>query len=181
MVIAYVGLGSNLSEPEFQVKTALAELHSLPQSCCVAHSSLYRSAPMVAAEGFIDDQSDDQLKDQPDYINAVAALETDLAPLALLHELHCLEAVHQRIREQRWGPRTLDLDLLLYGEDIIDTPDLVVPHAGLSERNFVLYPLAEVVDKLATEQTAALHIPGKGSLASLLATCPRSDLKKVNN
>ena len=172
MVIAYVGLGSNLADPESQVQSALAELQTLPQSRCLAHSSLYRSAPMMAAGESADDQ--------PDYINAVAALETVLEPAVLLAELQHLEALHQRIREQRWGPRTLDLDLLLYGDSRINTAELTVPHPGLSERNFVLYPLAEVVNEVAAEQAETLQIPGKGTLASLLAACPRSGLEKVN-
>lgn len=119
-------------------------------------------------------------EDQADYINAVAALETSLEPSELLTELQGLEAVHQRIRERRWGPRTLDLDLLLYGEHSINTPELTVPHPGLYERNFVLYPLAEVVAEIATEQVETLQIPGRGTLPSLLAACPRGDLQKLD-
>jgi len=169
-VIAYIGLGSNLADPESQVQSALAELQNLPQSRCLAHSSLYRSAPMVSAG--------DSADDQPDYINAVAALETVLEPAVLLAELQHLEALHQRIREQRWGPRTLDLDLLLYGDSSINTVELTVPHPGLSERNFVLYPLAEVVGEA---KTGELKIPGQGTLADLLGACPRDDLAKVNH
>ncbi|MDT8384427.1 MAG: 2-amino-4-hydroxy-6-hydroxymethyldihydropteridine diphosphokinase [Gammaproteobacteria bacterium] len=177
MVIAYVGLGSNLDRPATQVQEALAELQTLPQSRCLAHSSLYRSKPMVAAG--------DSAEDQADYINAVAALETALPPAVLLTELQHLEALHQRIRTRRWGPRTLDLDLLLYADWRINTPTLTVPHPGLYERNFVLYPLAEVVDELAagiaTEPTERLQIPGRGTLASLLASCPRNGLEKLNH
>lgn len=171
VVIAYIGLGSNLAEPESQLHRAFDELHCLPQSRCIAQSSLYRSAPMQAA-GAPDDQ--------PDYINAVATLETGLEPLALLAECQRLEELHQRVRGRRWGPRTLDLDVLLYGEHIIDTPELSVPHPGLYERNFVLYPLAEVVAQSATEQMPRLLIPGRGSLASLLAVCSRDGLEKLN-
>lgn len=171
VIVAYVGLGSNLAGPESQVQSALAELDTLPQSRCVAHSSLYRSAPMVAAG--------DSADDQPDYINAVAALETVLDPAVLLTELQHLEALHQRIREQRWGPRTLDLDLLLYGDSSIETPELTVPHPGLYERNFVLYPLAEVVAEITAGHVETLQIPGRGTLAELLAACPRSGLEKV--
>lgn len=177
MVIAYVGLGSNLDRPETQVQEALAELQTLPQSRCLAHSSLYRSRPMVAAG--------DNAEDQADYINAVAALETALEPAMLLAELQHLEALHQRIRTRRWGPRTLDLDLLLYTDWRINTPALTIPHPGLYERNFVLYPLAEVVDKIAaeiaTEPAESLQIPGRGTLASLLASCPRNGLEKLNH
>jgi len=177
VVIAYVGLGSNLADPESQVQTGLAELQTLPQSRCLAHSSLYRSAPMVAAGESVDDQ--------PDYINAVAALETVLEPAVLLAELQHLEALHQRIREQRWGPRTLDLDLLIYGDSCINTAELTVPHPGLSERSFVLYPLAEVAGEVAAGQAETLQIPGLGTFASLLVGCStrwfaKNGLEKVN-
>jgi len=167
VVMAYVGLGSNLADPESQVQSALSELKTLPQSRCLAQSSLYRTAPMVAAD------------DQPDYINAVAARETVLEPAVLLAELQQLEALHQRIREQRWGPRTLDLDLLIYGDSCINTAELTVPHPGLSERNFVLYPLAEVAGEVAAGQAETLQIPGLGTLASLLVACPRTGLQKM--
>lgn len=167
MITAYVGLGSNLAEPETQLRSALAELDALPQSRCRAHSSLYRSPPLPGP---------DVPTDQPDYLNAVASLDTTLSPGALLAALQGLENQHQRQRAQRWGPRTLDLDLLLYGDEVINTPELTVPHPGLYERNFVLYPLAE----LLAEQTEDLQIPGRGTLASLLAACPRGELEKLN-
>jgi len=168
VTVAYVGLGSNLAGPETQLRTALAELDALPQSRCLAHSSLYRSPPMLAPG---------QPDTQPDYLNAVAALETGLGPVELLAALQSLENRHRRQRAKRWGARTLDLDLLLFGEEIIDLPELTVPHPGLYERNFVLYPLAELV----TEQTESMHIPGRGALADLLAVCPRGELKKLNS
>ncbi len=167
MVLAYVGLGSNLARPETQLRTALTELDALPLSSCLAHSSLYRSPPMP---------STGQPNEQPDYINAVVALNTELTPTELLTALQNLENCHHRQRTERWGPRTLDLDLLLYGDEIIDLPELTVPHPGLYERNFVLYPLAELV----AGQAEHLHIPGKGTLASLLAACPRGELEKLN-
>jgi len=167
VTIAYIGLGSNLADPEFQLRSALIELNELPQSDCLAHSSLYRSramsGPGVPAG-------------QPDYLNAVAELDTALGALELLVALQTLENQHQRQRAERWAPRTLDLDLLLFGEEIVDLPDLTVPHPGLYERNFVLYPLAE----LLAERAADMRIPGKGILSSLLAACPRGDLKKLN-
>lgn len=167
-VIAYIGLGSNLAGPEQQIRSALGELDALPQSRCLAQSSLYRSAPLVVPGVALGDS----VNDQPDYINAVVALETSLEPAALLAELQHMEALHQRIREQRWGPRTLDLDLLLYGEDRINTPELTVPHPGLYERNFVLYPLAEIAPP-------DLPVPGQGSLQALLARCERGELEKI--
>ncbi len=168
MTVAYVGLGSNLAQPEIQLRTALIELSTLPQSRCFAHSSLYRSSPMLAPG---------QPSEQPDYLNAVAALTTGLNPVELLAALQKLENQHHRQRTERWGPRTLDLDLLLFGDEIIDLPELTVPHPGLYERNFVLYPLAELV----AEQSESLHIPGMGTLTSLLAACPRNELKKLNS
>ncbi len=167
MTVAYVGLGSNLTQPEAQLRTALSEFDALPQSCCLAHSSLYRSPPLRAPG---------QLSEQPDYLNAVAALETRLNPVELLTALQNLEDRHHRQRTERWGPRTLDLDLLLFGDEIINLPELTVPHPGLYERNFVLYPLAELV----AGQAEYLHIPGRGTLNSLLATCPRGELEKLN-
>ncbi len=167
MTVAYVGLGSNLARPETRLRTTLVELDVLPQSRCLAHSSLYRSPPMLAPG---------QPDDQPDYLNAVAALDTGLGPMELLAALQNLENRHHRQRAERWGPRTLDLDLLLFGDEIIDLPELTVPHPGLYERNFVLYPLAELV----AEQAEHLHIPGKGTLTSLLAACPRGELEKLN-
>jgi 2-amino-4-hydroxy-6-hydroxymethyldihydropteridine diphosphokinase len=167
-VIAYIGLGSNLAEPEQQIRSAMGELDDLPQSCCLAQSSLYRSAPLAVPGVALGDS----VNDQPDYINAVVALETSLEPAALLAELQQLETLHQRVMEQRWGPRTLDLDLLLYGEDRINTPELTVPHPGLYERNFVLYPLAEIAPP-------DLLVPGQGSLQTVLARCERGELEKI--
>lgn len=128
---AFIGLGSNLQQPITQVTEALRELEQLPNTTLVGHSSLYQSEP-VGPPG------------QDDYINAVAALETSLEPLALLDQLQAIEQQHQRVRETHWGPRTLDLDLLLYGQQHIQLDRLTVPHPYLSERNFVLQPLSEV-------------------------------------
>jgi 2-amino-4-hydroxy-6-hydroxymethyldihydropteridine diphosphokinase len=164
MSIAYIGIGSNLSEPQNQVQQAIEELDNLPQSICRRYSSLYRSAPMMMNANS---------QDQPDYINAVAELETGLNPLDLLHELQQIEALHNRIRTQRWGPRTLDLDILLYDDRIFESPELTVPHPGLYERNFVLYPLAEIAPDL--------NIPGSGQLRGLLSECERGSLEKLTH
>nr|WP_153012691.1 2-amino-4-hydroxy-6-hydroxymethyldihydropteridine diphosphokinase [Pseudacidovorax intermedius] len=129
-VRAYVALGANLGDAQATVTLALAALDRLPQTRRVACSSLYRSAPVDAGG--------------PDFINAVAALDTALAPLALLDELQRLELAAGRERPYRNAPRTLDLDLLLYGEARIDAPRLTVPHPRLHERAFVLLPLAEI-------------------------------------
>jgi 2-amino-4-hydroxy-6-hydroxymethyldihydropteridine diphosphokinase len=158
MVVAYIGLGSNLAQPEQQVRRALKALAGLPETTVITHSSLYRSEPLGPAG-------------QPDYINAVAALETGLAPLDLLTALQNLEHEQGRVREERWGPRTLDLDILLYGEEQWDDPRLTLPHPGLYERNFVLYPLVEIAPEL--------QIPDRGPLTALLALCPQGRLEKL--
>lgn len=109
--------------------------------------------------------------DQPDYINAVAALHTGLAPYRLLAELQRLEQNHNRVRERRWGERTLDLDLLLYGDREIASATLTVPHPGLHKRAFALYPLAEIAP--------GAMIPGRGRAAELAARCLRSGLRRL--
>lgn len=125
----------------------------------MACSSLYRSAPLGPAN-------------QPDYVNAVMAVETALAPLALLDALQALETAFGRVRHgERWGPRTLDLDILLYGSEILATDRLTVPHPGLAEREFVLYPLQEIAPDL--------NIPGLGPLADLVRRCPRRGLSVI--
>ncbi|MCW8890152.1 MAG: 2-amino-4-hydroxy-6-hydroxymethyldihydropteridine diphosphokinase [Sedimenticola sp.] len=157
-VTAYIGLGSNLDNPVQHVQTALDELRQLPDSRLISCSSLYRSPPMGPA-------------DQPDYINAAAALETSLNPHRLLTELQSIEQQHGRKRERRWGARTLDLDLLVYGESQLSDEELTVPHPGLAERAFVLYPLQEIAN--------TLMIPGLGAIQSLVAECPLNGLEKL--
>ena len=159
MVEAYIGLGSNLDEPIKQVQQALQELAQLPESRFIRASSLYRSKPMGP-------------QDQADFINAVACLETALNPWQLLDELHQLEQRHQRVRQQHWGPRTLDLDILLYGDDHIHEAQLIIPHVGLGERNFVLYPLQEIMDE-------QYFIPGMGTLAELIGKIPSDGLERL--
>ena len=134
-VITYIGLGSNLSDPLQQVSTALHELSLLPQTRLVTHSSLYRS-PHMGPPGF------------PDDINAVAGLETSLTAEVLLQELQQLEQQHHRVRIMHWGPRTLDLDILLYGQAVIQSAVLQVPHPGLAQRIFVVQPLMEIAPTL---------------------------------
>jgi 2-amino-4-hydroxy-6-hydroxymethyldihydropteridine diphosphokinase len=151
-VVVYVGIGSNLNGPVDQVTCALDELGEIPDSCCFACSRLYSSKPMGPP-------------DQPDYVNAVAGLSTRLGAYDLLGQLQRIEDAHGRVRKAHWGPRTLDLDLLLYGEQVIDTPKLKVPHPGLHLRPFVLYPLQEIAP-------AALHVPGRGILNKLVEQCP---------
>lgn len=130
-VDAYIGLGSNLSEPKRQLASALEALAQLPATRVRAVSSFYRSAPI----GFAD---------QPDFVNAVALVETMLASQSLLERLLAIEKRHGRIRGQRDGPRTLDLDLLAYGNAKCDEPGLTLPHPRMHERAFVLVPLAEI-------------------------------------
>lgn len=154
----FIGLGSNLDNPVTQVATALLELERLDQCRNLTHSSLYRSDP-VGPPG------------QPDYINAVASLETSLQPLELLDAMQAIEQQHQRVRIQHWGPRTLDLDLLLFGEQLINNDRLTVPHPYLQERNFVLLPLAEIAPKLS--------IPAGNSLLEYLKNCKIDTLEQI--
>ncbi|HWA39770.1 MAG TPA: 2-amino-4-hydroxy-6-hydroxymethyldihydropteridine diphosphokinase [Burkholderiales bacterium] len=135
MTVAYVGLGSNLEDPARQVQTALQELDRLPDTRLVRQSSLYRTKPVGYA-------------DQPDFINAVAQIETGLAAERLLDELQAIEARHGRERSFPNAPRTLDLDLLLYGNLVLRTGRLTLPHPRMKERAFVLDPLREIAPDL---------------------------------
>ena len=155
----FIALGSNQADPALQVSQAFAELEKLPQSRLLACSALYRSAPLGP-------------QDQPAFINAVAMLDTALEPEALLDALQDIEQRRGRVRKaERWGPRILDLDLLLYADRIIDTPRLQVPHYHMHARSFVLYPLAELA--------ADLTLPDGTSLQQLLTTCPATDLERL--
>lgn len=155
---AYVGLGSNLDNPVQQVSDALVELGQLENTHLLKQSRLYRSDP-VGPPG------------QPDYINAVALLDTELEPLELLDALQAIENSHQRRRIQHWGPRTLDLDILLYANQTIDTERLRVPHPFMTQREFVLYPLAEIAPDL--------DMPDGRPLRELLCECPLGTLAPV--
>jgi 2-amino-4-hydroxy-6-hydroxymethyldihydropteridine diphosphokinase len=159
-VVAWIGLGSNLDDPCKQVNTALAELDGLPQTHLLACSGLYRSPPMGP-------------QDQPDYINAVAGIGTELSAEALLAALQAIEQAHRRVRGQHWGPRTLDLDILLYGDEVIDVPHLKVPHPGLAERNFVLVPLAELAPQLT--------VPGLGEVQTLRNAASNEGLERIGD
>ncbi len=151
-----MGLGSNLAHPACQIKQALKELAQLPGCHLLAHSRFYRSPPWGPIA-------------QPDYVNAVAVLVSRLAPSQLLRRLLALEARHGRIRSVRWGARTLDLDLLVWGAKRLRQPSLRLPHPALRRRSFVLYPLAELAPRL--------NIPGYGRLPNLLAQCGRHGLR----
>ncbi len=157
MVLAYIGLGSNMEDPVDHVCRAFHELDSLENTPLVARSSLYQSRAIGP--------------EQPDYINAVAQLETNLSPLELLDALQTIEHAHRRVRLQHWGPRTLDLDLLLYGNEHIQHPRLNVPHPYLAQRSFVLYPLADIAPNL--------HLPDDQNLQVLLSQCPPDGLIRL--
>ena len=155
---AFIGLGANLGDPEAQVRRALLALAGLRGTRLVAASSLYRSAPVGYTA-------------QPDFVNAVAEIETRLGAQALLGELLATEARFGRVREFPNAPRTLDLDLLLYGDRVIAEPGLVVPHPRMHERAFVLAPLAEIAPDTV--------IPGKGRAGALLAACVDQKIEKI--
>ena len=145
MIRAYIAIGSNLGDPVTQTKNAIAALKQVPGVQVVAESSLYSSTPMGP-------------QDQPDYINAVVAIDTTLAPLALLDQTQAIELEHGRVRKaERWGPRTLDLDIILYGNLLHDCERLTVPHYGMKVREFVLYPLAEIAPDLILPDHTALQ------------------------
>ncbi|WP_404367843.1 2-amino-4-hydroxy-6-hydroxymethyldihydropteridine diphosphokinase [Marinobacter sp.] len=157
-VTAYVGLGSNLENPLRQLATAITALAALPDTSLVAQSPFYRSRPVGP-------------QDQPDFVNGAVGLSTGLPALILLDELQRIEKSHGRERGRRWGPRTLDLDLLLYGHEIIHSPRLVVPHPELTNRDFVLQPLLDIAPSLA--------LPDGRTLEDLRAQCPDNGLHRL--
>ncbi len=142
-VIAYIALGSNLENPGMQLQRAVDELDTMQGIRVTGCSRLYQSDP-VGPEG------------QPDYCNAVVEIETVLHPLELLDATQSIENDHGRVRTLRWGPRTLDLDILLYGNDVIESERLTIPHYQMHVRNFVLYPLADIQPELILPDGIAL-------------------------
>ena len=154
----YIGMGSNLATPTEQLRSAVDALAQLPKTTLAGVSSFY--------------QSDSLLPGQPRYTNAVAAIDSDLAPLALLDALQAIENSQGRERNERWGPRTLDLDILLFGDHLIDEPRLKVPHYQMQVRAFVLYPLAELAPQ-------NLQLADGRTLAELLAACPFVGLERL--
>ncbi|WP_065615673.1 2-amino-4-hydroxy-6-hydroxymethyldihydropteridine diphosphokinase [Pseudomonas moraviensis] len=154
----YIGLGSNLADPADQLRSAIAALGQLPQTSLAGVSAFY--------------QSDSLLPGQPRYTNAVAALDSSLAPIELLNALQAVENAQGRERLERWGPRTLDLDILLFGDRLIDEPRLKVPHYQIQERAFVLYPLAELAPQ-------GLRLADGRRLTDLLAACPFVGLERL--
>jgi len=160
MVLACIGLGANLGDAQAMVRAAIQALDGLPQTRLVAASRLYRT-PAWGNE------------DQPDFINAAVALETGLAAPVLLEHLLATEQVFGRVRAagEHWGPRTLDLDLLLYGEQVISLPQLKVPHPFLHQRAFALRPLADVAP--------GVLIPGHGTVRDVLADMKTCDIEPI--
>lgn len=155
---AFIALGSNLENPVFQIQQAFDELKRLPGTRLISCSSLYRSAPVGRL-------------DQPDFINAVALIETQLAPHDLLNALLAIEQRHGRIRESLNAPRTLDLDVLLYDALQYQDTHLTIPHPRMTQRTFVLKPLFEIAPDC--------NIPGHGPIAPLLAACHEQQLEQI--
>ncbi|QYJ78280.1 2-amino-4-hydroxy-6-hydroxymethyldihydropteridine diphosphokinase [Shewanella acanthi] len=160
MTQVFVALGANLEDPKAQLDNAVTALSALAEQDSLKVSPYYCSTPMGDVV-------------QPDYINAVASFNTKLRPLALLDALQQIENTQGRVRKERWGPRTLDLDLLLYGDEIIDEPRLKVPHYGMKERSFVLVPLSAIAPDLV--------LPCKTTLRSLISDKFLAELQRLDN
>jgi 2-amino-4-hydroxy-6-hydroxymethyldihydropteridine diphosphokinase len=156
-VPTYIGVGSNLHDPEAQVRQGVGALAAIAATRLIACSKLYRSAPLGP-------------QDQPHYVNAVAGLLTQLDAQTLLIQLKQLEDAQGRTQPiVRWGPRMIDFDLLVFGDTRIDSENLQVPHAGIAVRSFVLVPLNDVAPDL--------EVPGVGRVATLAARCDRASLQ----
>ncbi|MBI3899868.1 MAG: 2-amino-4-hydroxy-6-hydroxymethyldihydropteridine diphosphokinase [Gammaproteobacteria bacterium] len=158
VVRAYVALGSNLADPMVQVRAGIDALAALPETTVVRNSSLYRTAPVGVTA-------------QPDFINAVSAIDTSLTPERLMQALLATEQAHGRVRSMPGGPRTLDLDLLLYADLQLQSTLVTVPHPRLHERAFVLYPLAEIAPNL--------QVPGRGDIAELVRRCADQTIERL--
>jgi 2-amino-4-hydroxy-6-hydroxymethyldihydropteridine diphosphokinase len=159
MTVAYVGLGANIGEPRRQIEAAIAELNKLPDTNFVVASRFYRSAPV----GYLN---------QPGFLNAVAKFNTGLPPEALLDRLQEIENRHGRKRPFAGAPRTLDLDLLLYGDETIASARLTVPHPRMHERAFVLKPLLDIAPEAV--------ITGRGKAGELLAGCADQFVERID-
>jgi 2-amino-4-hydroxy-6-hydroxymethyldihydropteridine diphosphokinase len=155
---SFIGIGANLDDPVARVRAAIDALATLPDSQLAAASSLYASAPIGYA-------------DQPDFVNAAVALDTALGPRALLRELQAIESRFGRTRTFPNAPRTVDLDILLYGERVIDEPGLEIPHPRLHERAFALAPVVELDPDCV--------IPGRGRAAAWLARCADQRVRRL--
>lgn len=158
MVVAYIGLGSNLDNPVARIASALQSISRIPATTLLRCSSRYRSRPQGPP-------------DQPDYINAVAEIDTLLTAEKLLECLQAIEQQQGRVRMQRWGPRTLDLDLLLFGNTVLRSDTLTVPHPEMHRRAFVLYPLHEIAPDI--------EIPGHGRIGQLLREVDPDEVEKL--
>ena len=159
-VRVYIGLGSNLGKPLQQIESAILELQTLAVGSTMEVSPFYETKPVGP-------------QDQPDFINAVVSFYTDLDATTLLDQLFVIEDRHNRQRQnQQWGPRTLDLDLLLYGDDVISSERLTVPHPRMHERAFVLQPLLQIAPEC--------QIPGRGVVSALLKQCDVSGIRDCN-
>lgn len=156
---AFIGLGSNLDDPAGQILRAFGELDGLPQTYLRRTSGLYANPPMGPT-------------DQPDYVNAVAELDTGLTPEALLRALQRLEQAHGRVKRRHWGERTLDLDILSYGELSMATPELTVPHPGIAERAFVLVPWNEIAPET--------EIPTLGRVSDLVEAVANTQIVRLS-
>lgn len=156
---AFVGIGSNQDDPPRQVDRAILALRDLPGTALLARSSLYRSAPFGPV-------------DQPDFVNAVAQVETELDVTEFFRRLQAIEELHGRRRGVRWGPRVIDLDLLVFADDVIRTAVLTVPHPGIAERNFVLLPLQEIAPDLI--------IPGLGRVADITVNTDEPRISRID-
>lgn len=159
METVYLGLGANLNAPREQLNNAILALQTLPHCEFICASHHYASKPMGP-------------QDQPDYVNAVAAIKTTLLPEQLLDLTQKIELEHGRVRkEERWGPRTLDIDILLFGNQVINTERLTVPHYGLTEREFVVYPLLEIAPDIT--------LPTGEKLTDIAATLALNELQQL--
>ncbi len=157
-VPAYIGVGSNLGDSQARVMAAFEALRSVSRTQLIVHSRLYRTRPFGPVQ-------------QGDFINAAAGVLTQLPAQELLQSLRDIETKAGRVRAERWGPRTLDLDLLVYGAERIATPELTVPHPGIAERGFVLAPLADIAP--------TLDVPGKGRVEVLLRALADDGIAEV--
>ncbi len=162
MTIVYIGLGSNLGSesesPKQHISAAIQSLGEIQSTRMINVSSLYRSKPVGP-------------QNQDDYINAVAQIETQLDPFELLTSLQSLEKEHGRVRNERWGPRTLDLDILLFGKEVIQNDSVSIPHSEMANRSFVLVPLAEI--------NSDCEIPGKGLVKELISELDQDGLEML--
>jgi 2-amino-4-hydroxy-6-hydroxymethyldihydropteridine diphosphokinase len=155
---AYIGVGSNMGEPAGEVRAAIQSLGRFTRTRLVSASRLYRTKPFGPVA-------------QGDFVNAVAGVLTQLTPQELFAALRALESERGRRRAERWGPRLLDLDLLVFGGQVVDTPELTVPHPGIRERGFVLAPLADIAPDL--------DVPGAGRVAAMLRALPDTGIAGV--